>query len=332
MKKWNVGGIVVLLILFWVTPVTVTQAQATSSTCVAPSPAITHRLALGSVRSEVASLQQFLKNQGYFTYPTITSYFGPLTKAAVTSFQKANGIDPVGIVGPITRAKIAGFCQAVVSGIVSAQHNATSSVPVGFYSSGGGHSRTSTTDTTAPTVSVTAPTEETYATSTVSLSASATDNVGIVGVQFKVDGSNVGAEDTSAPYSVDWDSTEIEDGDHSVTAVARDAAGNTTISVPVTVTVDNTVPTGYFDGVSDGHWFSTVVPAFHAHAADANGIAAFHLELDGENVGTGYDYTPMLTPGAHTIAAVPKDAAGNIASILVHFIVDVVARTLKHID
>src|SRR5260221_14373839 len=62
----------------------------------------------------------------------------------------------------------------------------------------------------------------------VSLSANASDNVGVAGVQFKLDGANVGAEDTTAPYSVSWDSTLATNGSHTLTAVARDAAGNTT--------------------------------------------------------------------------------------------------------
>jgi peptidoglycan hydrolase-like protein with peptidoglycan-binding domain len=72
-----------------------------------PSPwIITQNLSVGSQNEEVSKLQEFLKNQGFFTYPQITGYFGPITKAAVIEFQKANGITPVGIVGPITRAKI----------------------------------------------------------------------------------------------------------------------------------------------------------------------------------------------------------------------------------
>ena len=63
---------------------------------------------------------------------------------------------------------------------------------------------------------------------TVTLSATATDNVGVAGVQFKVDGANLSAEDTSSPYSVSWNTTTAANGTHTLTALARDAAGNTT--------------------------------------------------------------------------------------------------------
>ena len=73
----------------------------------------------------------------------------------------------------------------------------------------------------------------------MTVSANASDNVGVAGVQFKVDGTNVGAEDTTAPYSISWNSTTVGNGTHTLTAFARDAAGNTQTSTTVTVTVNN---------------------------------------------------------------------------------------------
>ncbi|MBI2158457.1 MAG: hypothetical protein HYU26_16385 [Candidatus Rokubacteria bacterium] len=64
----------------------------------------------------------------------------------------------------------------------------------------------------------------------------------VAGVQFKLDGVNLGAEDTTAPYSVSWDTTAATNGTHILTALARDAAGNHTTSAPVTVTVSNAPP------------------------------------------------------------------------------------------
>jgi hypothetical protein len=77
---------------------------------------------------------------------------------------------------------------------------------------------------------------------TVRVSASASDNVGVVGVQFQLDGANLLAEDVSAPYSVDWNSTTSANGSHTLTAIARDAAGNRTTSTAVAVTVSNSSP------------------------------------------------------------------------------------------
>ena len=85
-------------------------------------------------------------------------------------------------------------------------------------------------DTTAPLVSVSAPTPgSVVAGSAVTVSASASDNVGVTGVQFKLDGANLGAEDTSAPYSISWDTTGVANGPHTLTAVARDSATNVNV-------------------------------------------------------------------------------------------------------
>lgn len=94
-------------------------------------------------------------------------------------------------------------------------------------------------DNTPPAVSITAPSSGATVSGTVTLSASASDNIGIAGVQFKVNGSNAGAEDTTAPYTISWNSTAVENGSYAITAVARDAAGNTSTSAPVNVNVSN---------------------------------------------------------------------------------------------
>ena len=87
-------------------------------------------------------------------------------------------------------------------------------------------SGTGSGDVEAPTVSVTAPTSgATVAGAAVALSAGASDNVGVTSVQFLVDGNPVGVPDTTAPYSMSWDSTSTPDGAHTIGAQARDAAG-----------------------------------------------------------------------------------------------------------
>ena len=94
-------------------------------------------------------------------------------------------------------------------------------------------------DTTSPTVAVTAPAAGTTVMSAVVVSGNATDNVGVAGVQFKLDGTNLGAQVTTPPYAVTWNTAATADGAHVLTAVARDAAGNMATSAGVTVTVAN---------------------------------------------------------------------------------------------
>jgi Big-like domain-containing protein/purple acid phosphatase-like protein len=94
-------------------------------------------------------------------------------------------------------------------------------------------------DSTPPTVAVTAPAAGATVSGTATVSATASDNVGVAGVQFKMDGANLGVEVTTPPYATTWSSGMIADGAHVLTAVARDAAGNVKTSAGVTVTVAN---------------------------------------------------------------------------------------------
>src|SRR2546426_4167583 len=59
-------------------------------------------------------------------------------------------------------------------------------------------------DTTAPTVSLTAPTAGATASGTIAVAATASDNVGVVGVQFTLDRSELRGAETTAPCTVSW--------------------------------------------------------------------------------------------------------------------------------
>src|SRR5438445_8293804 len=95
-----------------------------------------------------------------------------------------------------------------------------------------------TADTTPPSVSLTAPPAGTTASGGMTLTASASDARGVASVDFAVDGSVV-ASANGTPWTVTWDSGSVWNGPHTVTAIARDAAGNTATSAGVTVSVAN---------------------------------------------------------------------------------------------
>lgn len=97
-------------------------------------------------------------------------------------------------------------------------------------------------DMTPPTVTLTSPLNGSTVSGTISLVASSTDNMSVAGVQFKVDGNNFGAEDTSSPYSISLDTTTLTNAVHTISAVARDTSNNTATSGSVSVTVSNAAP------------------------------------------------------------------------------------------
>lgn len=73
----------------------------------------TRALQVGSRGEDVVNLQKVLKNDGVYPEGLVTGYFGNLTKNAVTAFQVKYKIDPIGIVGPKTRAKLNQLLAAV---------------------------------------------------------------------------------------------------------------------------------------------------------------------------------------------------------------------------
>ncbi len=90
-------------------------------------------------------------------------------------------------------------------------------------------------------VSITSPASGSTVSGLITVSASV--NVFFTaGVQFKLDGANLGAEDTSAPYTTNWNTSQTTNSNHTLTAVARDVFGTQYTSDPVTVLVSNTAP------------------------------------------------------------------------------------------
>jgi hypothetical protein len=116
---------------------------------------------------------------------------------------------------------------------------------------GGTTSTTPTTppDTTPPSVSISSPSAGATVSGTITISGSAQDTSGIVGVSFFVNGTAIGSEDTSSPYSASLLTTTLSNGQHTISAKARDTKGNTN-TTSITVNVSNIMTTpGETEGV-----------------------------------------------------------------------------------
>lgn len=180
-----------------------------------------------------------------------------------------------------------------------------------------------TSDTQAPTVSMTAPANGSTVSGTITLSADASDNVGVAGVQFLVDGNPTGSEDTTSPYSITFDTTTLSGGTHTFAARARDAAGNTTTSSPVTVTVQQSPgPTTRWENndsrlsytpVGTGHWSlnGTSQYASGGNYAMGNGSGAV---LTFSFTGTGVKWISLLDQYSGQ-ARVTLDGVGEVVDL-----------------
>jgi len=181
------------------------------------------------------------------------------------------------------------------------------------------------TSTPPPVVNMTAPANGTPVFgSAVTVSAAATDSLGVSSVQFKLDGANLGAEDTVSPYSIAWNSTLTANGSHTLTAVAKNVAGVTATATAVTITVangDSVPPTVSLTAPVNG---STVAGSISvmASAADNVGVAGVQFLLDGAALGAEVTVSPYTmtwnttaaSNGAHTLAARARDTSSNLAT------------------
>ena len=189
--------------------------------------------------------------------------------------------------------------------------------------SGGGGS-----DTQAPSVAITSPASSATVSSTVTIQASANDNVGVASVSFYVDGALLGT-DTSAPFSWQWNSSAASNGGHMIAAAARDAAGNVAnSSAPVTVdnaappnpTADEQAPTISILSPSNGSSIGNSVNVL-VSASDNTGVVKVELYVDGKltAISTAAPFTTKwnakpksVARGAHSLQVRAYDAAGNI--------------------
>ncbi|MDA0168656.1 Ig-like domain-containing protein [Solirubrobacter taibaiensis] len=173
-------------------------------------------------------------------------------------------------------------------------------------------------DTSPPTVSLTAPANGATLAGTTNVTANAADSRAVLSVQFKLNGANLGAPDTTAPYSVAWDTRTVANGARTLTAVATDTANNTTTSTPVNVTVDNGAPPSVALTAPSAGATLTGPASLTANATDDRGIANVQFKVDGVDVGApdtsspyAYTWDSSLVPnGSHSVTAVATDTDG----------------------
>jgi len=170
-------------------------------------------------------------------------------------------------------------------------------------------------DPTPPTVSITSPANGATVSGTVNITADASDNVGVIRVEFLVDGGLVGT-DTTSPYSYPWDSASVNNGSHSLVAKAYDAATNVGTSPSVTVTTNNNTQRLTFTPSADA--------TIRSDSSSTNYGSAISLEVDGTPV---YDFLTKFTVsgiGSKSVSNAklrlynvdPSDAGGSFYPVI----------------
>lgn len=229
-------------------------------------------------------------------YPGCISYRWILETP--TAFAASNAVAPSGV------AQITYSLASAQVGSFSLQHFSWNGFHLSPTNSAFGYNATndsqllSFTRSPPPTVTLIAPTNGATVSGLVTISANATADGTVVGVQFSVDGVNLGAEITTPPYQTIWDSTGATNGTYLLSATARDqAGGSATVSVTVTLTATpippgNVAVTIIVGGFSDG-WFHfaflsesgiTHVVEYNTNLSDADWQTLTSMSGTGERV------------------------------------------------
>jgi hypothetical protein len=249
-----------------------------------------------------------------------TSFSSPLTAGVVALMMAANpSISPSQVESTLKSTAVdlgtAGYDQYHGYGRV----NAASAVQAA--------AQTRVSDTQPPTAAISSPGGGSKVQGLVPVNVSASDNVGVSRVELLVNGALL-ATDTTSPYGFSWDTTKLADGNANLVARAFDAAGNSTSSTSVGVTIanavaaatpvaDTTPPTVTISNPPNGSRVNGFVTV-NVSSADNTGVASLSLSIDGSvkftgNVAsTSYKWNTKSTKvGSHTISAVATDRAGN---------------------
>jgi hypothetical protein len=201
-----------------------------------------------------------------------------------------------------------------------AGNSAQTSVTFTVNNGGGG-------DTTPPTVAITFPASGATVSGTITITASATDDVAVANVVFEVDNKPIGAPVTNPPYVASLNTTQLTNGAHTLTAVATDLAGNhAQASVVVTVSNnsggDTTPPTVTITSPAAGATVSGTITV-SANATDDVAVASVTFQVDGKQIGSPLTKAPyslsldttQLINGGHVLTAIATDLAGNSAQV-----------------
>lgn len=164
------------------------------------------------------------------TSPSGVVYYGnDFTKPFDSEIDRLNNVENIFIENPeVGNYKVEVIAYNVPQG------------PQSFALFASGDFGTASGDVEVPICNITSPANGATVNGNIFITADANDNVGVIKVEFYVDGENIGTS-TRVPYSMNWDTTKVSNGTHKIQVKAYDAAGNVGLSEEISVVVENEV-------------------------------------------------------------------------------------------
>jgi subtilisin family serine protease len=249
-----------------------------------------------------------------------TSMSGPHVAGAVALYLSAN---PSATPAQVTSALVGKATRGVISDAGAKSPNRL--LYVGNLLTNGG-------DSQAPVVQITAPAAGGTVSGITTVSVTASDNLGVKGVELYVDGA-FESDDSSPPYALSWNTVPFSNGPHDLTVYAYDEAGNRgTGTVRPQLVQDTALPVVTITSPASGASVGAVT-TLRATATDAAGVRLANFTIDGNGVGgmpkplavsNTFEVTwdsRSVTPGTHTLVVQALDGQGTWGSSSVDFTV-----------
>jgi chitodextrinase len=172
-----------------------------------------------------------------------------------------------------------------------------------------------TPDTQNPVVTITAPANGATVSNTVTITATATDNVGVTKVEFYVAG-DLKSTDTASPYLYSWDTTTVSNGSRSLQAKAYDAANNNnTDEISITVANGDSTPPSAPTNLTATAASSSEVNLSWTASTDNVDVTGYWVVRDGVTIAnttnTGFSDTSVSPNTTYSYQVIAYDAAGN---------------------
>ena len=203
-------------------------------------------------------------------------------------------------------------------------------------------------DTVKPQVMITEPGDNSTVSGIVPIKANATDNVGVVKVEFYVDDSKIG-EDTSSPYVCNWDTSSLQyNSTHIIQAKAYDNAGNVGESPIITVKIGDTQTpevtiTSPASSVVPGSAIITIKASVQDRSKTSKvptGIQKVEFYVDDNEIGEdtsspyacNWDTSGLKHNTTHIITVKAYDNAGNIGTASLSVTINVEWTVLMYLD
>lgn len=176
-------------------------------------------------------------------------------------------------------------------------------------------------DTTPPTVSITSPGNGASVFGTTAISANASDDPGGSGVKevdFYLDTTTLlGTATSGSPYTINWDTSSVTPGAHTLTAKATDFAGNTGTSSSVSITVTNFTIGVSPTSASVNQGLGTTTKATVTPLNGFNGIVTFSVTGAPAGLTTGFSPATVTGSGSSTLTLTATAVAAGVYPLTV---------------